>query len=672
MYVTDIIVKNYGPISNLRITPEFAEGGSPKTIVLVGKNGSGKTLLLSHLVDGMVEMKRIHYTDLIEVKKDSYFRMGQKSYITAGNIHSLVKISYTDEGNVFGYTDFMTHNLQHSKSELQGTSDGQSINWAHEVLVRGGFYKVLNGPQRGDELEKNILLYFPVQRYHIPSWYNEENGEVGFSFKKRLYGKSNKSIIKENVVKEIEQWILELVLDEYIYEQVQQPAVIHDPQNGIFRSGTEVLKKRGKNTILHELLNEILSIIYQFRFPNLQRARLGISQKADRRISVLVTQRTGIEVEVAPTFSHLSSGEAMLLSLFGTLLKEYDELNNSIVQSLDEVKGIVLIDEIDLNLHIEFAKEILPRLLSKFPNVQFIVTTHSPFLLLGMEQQHSKGWQLIDMPEGSPISINDFSEIQQAYDIFTQGFSQLKENYEKVSEMLKSVTRTLVITEGKTDWKHLKNALEYFRSQGRYSTVDVEFLEYEDELRMSDSELFSLLTSLSKITNPKFIIGIFDSDEGNGKSLSKTPYTFLGNSVFAMSIPNPAHRSEHNGISIEFLYQDVDLKREDENGRRLYLSSEFSEKTGRHKEDSRIALANAHKVKGKEDANKSKIIDCDVYNEKEESLALSKNDFANYVCNKHINFTDMDLAGFEGVFDFIESILSSANAELKMEESSVR
>ena len=43
--------------------------------------------------------------------------------------------------------------------------------------------------------------------------------------------------------------------------------------------------------------------------------------------------------------------------------------------------GIVLIDEIETHLHLELQKNIMPFLTAIFPNIQFIVTSHSPFIL---------------------------------------------------------------------------------------------------------------------------------------------------------------------------------------------------------------------------------------------------------------------------------------------------
>ena len=44
MYLKSMLVKNMGPIQNFELHPSFSEAGQPKPIVLVGKNGSGKSI----------------------------------------------------------------------------------------------------------------------------------------------------------------------------------------------------------------------------------------------------------------------------------------------------------------------------------------------------------------------------------------------------------------------------------------------------------------------------------------------------------------------------------------------------------------------------------------------------------------------------------------------------
>ena len=47
--------------------------------------------------------------------------------------------------------------------------------------------------------------------------------------------------------------------------------------------------------------------------------------------------------------------------------------------------GIVIVDEIETHLHLELQRNILPLLTKFFPNIQFIVTSHSPFILNSIE-----------------------------------------------------------------------------------------------------------------------------------------------------------------------------------------------------------------------------------------------------------------------------------------------
>lgn len=47
----------------------------------------------------------------------------------------------------------------------------------------------------------------------------------------------------------------------------------------------------------------------------------------------------------------------------------------------EQLKGIVLIDEIDAHLHVSLQRRILSFFTHAFPNIQFIVTTHSPFVV---------------------------------------------------------------------------------------------------------------------------------------------------------------------------------------------------------------------------------------------------------------------------------------------------
>lgn len=68
---------------------------------------------------------------------------------------------------------------------------------------------------------------------------------------------------------------------------------------------------------------------------------------------------------------------------------------------LVETRGVVLIDEIDLHLHPERQRVVLPTLSEALPNVQFIVTTHSPLVVGSLEA--SNLYLLVDEDGASVI-----------------------------------------------------------------------------------------------------------------------------------------------------------------------------------------------------------------------------------------------------------------------------
>ena len=83
----------------------------------------------------------------------------------------------------------------------------------------------------------------------------------------------------------------------------------------------------------------------------------------------------------------LSDGEKCLLAMVGDLARRMAIANPSL-DDPTEGKGIVLIDEVDLHLHPQWQRMILPRLMTTFPNCQFIVTTHSPQILGELKSEY--------------------------------------------------------------------------------------------------------------------------------------------------------------------------------------------------------------------------------------------------------------------------------------------
>lgn len=78
-------------------------------------------------------------------------------------------------------------------------------------------------------------------------------------------------------------------------------------------------------------------------------------------------------------FNTLSSGYGAVLDIVVDLILRMQ--NNSQQKFVFDMSGIVLIDEVETHLHLDLQKNIMSLLTTVFPNVQFILTTHSPFIL---------------------------------------------------------------------------------------------------------------------------------------------------------------------------------------------------------------------------------------------------------------------------------------------------
>lgn len=82
------------------------------------------------------------------------------------------------------------------------------------------------------------------------------------------------------------------------------------------------------------------------------------------------------------TFDQLSDGYSAVIQIVTDLMMrmEHNWLNKGEICTYNQ-EGIVLIDELETHLHIELQKKILPVLVSLFPRIQFIISTHSPYIL---------------------------------------------------------------------------------------------------------------------------------------------------------------------------------------------------------------------------------------------------------------------------------------------------
>jgi len=102
---------------------------------------------------------------------------------------------------------------------------------------------------------------------------------------------------------------------------------------------------------------------------------------SDIQIDISVDNVTFREKGSEVSFEQLSAGYKGVITIICDLIARLSEKQQ--VEQIADFQGVVLIDEIELHLHPKWQYGFMNKLRETFPLIQFIVTTHSPTVLLG-------------------------------------------------------------------------------------------------------------------------------------------------------------------------------------------------------------------------------------------------------------------------------------------------
>jgi predicted ATP-binding protein involved in virulence len=179
--------------------------------------------------------------------------------------------------------------------------------------------------------------------------------------------------------------------------------------------------------------------------------------------------------------SDMSDGYRTMVAIIGDIACKAALLNPHLNEnSIEETPGVVLIDELDQHLHPRWQRRIIEDLRRTFPKIQFICTTHSPFLIQSLGNA-----RLIDLGADKTSSAN-FS---------AQSIEDIVESVQNV-EMPQRSSRYLAM---------FKAAEEYFallRSAQNVNDIELEALKNKlDELSIpfSDDPAFQALLKQERI-----------------------------------------------------------------------------------------------------------------------------------------------------------------------------
>jgi hypothetical protein len=441
MYLKNLLIFNSGPTQKLDLEPQFNADGTPKPLVIVGRNGAGKTNLLSTIADAILELQvRAGFQDILPNNKSGqryFFRMLGGATTTSNQQYEVSAARFSQAENSYFY-----------RAKSGAVPEEAALERLRVITPFPVWDAVQNKEVIGDATQlKNIFstesfTFFPVNRNEDAWWQSlrsEQPEEVKFA--QRMSAELSRPLVLASSFGLLKPWLADVVLDQAIDAS-------HALQL-LARSHAELLGYLAPRVQQGTLaaINNILSVILDQPVYLTRGGRGAASSK-------LYLRDAGGAI-LLKSLDSLSTGQAALATIFLNILRYADMGRPGIL--LSDISGISIIDEIDAHLHSDLQRNVLPRLMRLFPQVQFVATSHAPLFAIGMDREFgSQGFSLIDLPSGLTISCERFSEFQKSFEYF----AETKAFETQMQEAVGADKQSTIICEGETDPLYLKRAAE--------------------------------------------------------------------------------------------------------------------------------------------------------------------------------------------------------------------
>lgn len=337
MRIKKLELKNFRGFENLII--EFPESESGLA-VFIGVNGAGKSSVLDaiNLCFDTVLYRLYRRRNKKELKIKT-------SDVTIGHKEVICKFSFLLKNTLF------TGEKYKGRKEFGFDSEGSIVTPPLESLGDSPLSSWVNEFKTIEELEflrnklvndNPFLKFFPTERF-----VSKNPSLKSLDINKITIQNELSSPFQENVnFNNFFEWFRSM--EDYENEQ----KLYVDPQ------------------FSHKILDAVREAIHSF-IPNFSKLRVRRQPSED-----LVLEKNGKLLSI----SNLSHGEKLGISMFGEIARML-ALSRPHSDFTLQGEGIVLIDEIELHLHPGWQRDIVPKLRKTFPNIQFILTTHSPQVL---------------------------------------------------------------------------------------------------------------------------------------------------------------------------------------------------------------------------------------------------------------------------------------------------
>lgn len=342
-------------VKNFRCFEKLEMQLNPQCNVLVGINGSGKTTIL----DALAIVLGGYLTGFDGIKsnsispEDAHYKM----FCIGSRVEPQEQfpVEVYAEGTVGQVNDMADFSEAVISWQRELNGKGRRTTHGNVKLIADYARTLQNGVRSG-----NVTCILPLLAYYGTGrlWLQKRN--------RTKYKKGEKlnrqmgymdCIAAESNEKQMMQWF-----EEMTYIQLQE--------------GTAIAELEAVKEALCKCYLNVDSSVKDVKFAyDVRSHELEIYIYRDN------------EVEKFPV-RMLSDGEKGIISLVADIAYRMALLNPNLLNKILDTPGVVLIDEIDLHLHPSWQKKVVGSLMSIFPNIQFVVTTHSPSILLNVPREN--------------------------------------------------------------------------------------------------------------------------------------------------------------------------------------------------------------------------------------------------------------------------------------------
>jgi predicted ATP-binding protein involved in virulence len=389
MKINNIKIQNFRGYSTLDIDL------NPNFNLIIGDNGSGKTAILEALT----------------VAIGSFF-LGIKGANSRGIYEKDIRIETFEHSEEYQFPVVVQANgIVHNQTiswlrTLEGNDNRTTSKQAKSIKDLAS--KIDTMVRKGEVVNLPLLIYYATGRLFDVARDNDELSKEKKRERQQISSRFrayDRSLEAKSTHRQFQKWF-----------RGKELARI---QKGVGDINLEVVKK----TIIDSIPN-CVNIYHEFDTDKSQGLKVELG---DGRIL---------------PFNSLSDGTRNFFAIIADMAYMCLTLNPHLKdKALKETEGVVLIDELDLHLHPDWQRKIINILRDTFPKVQFVVTTHSPFLIqeTGRDQLIIlKDNKIHKITSAANLSIEDIAEELQFVEN-PQWSKSRQEMFQKAKEYYKAV-----------------------------------------------------------------------------------------------------------------------------------------------------------------------------------------------------------------------------------------